>query len=848
MPDPETPPESGPTPWTPPPPAPARKAGLSRNTGIAIAAIVIVVVLILALFLAGVIPGLKSSSSSSPPATKYTVTFTESGLLHGTSWSVVLAGSSQSSTNTTVTFSETNGTYSFTVGLVTGYAATPASGSLTVSGSAVHQAITFVTGYSVTFSETGLTSGKSWTVTLGGTPMSSTTSTVVFSEANGTYAFVIASISGFAASPASGNVTVHGTAVTQAIVFTAVTTYDVTFTESGLPSPISWTVTLAGTPQSSSTTTITFSETNGSYAYSVGAVTGYTATPSSGTVPVSGMAASVTITFAKSTGPGGPAYAVTFDQTGLPSTDLWEVDSVLSVNSKPLYFGAANNGPTTEFAVPDGSYFWEVGTSTTGYVAVPSFGNLTVAGAPVTIHVVFEQGFPVNFTETGLASFVSWTVSLNGSTCFGFSPGNCSFSGSSAVPNGTYHYTVSALGYSASPASGSITVAGMPVVVNITFTALPTYTVTFTESGLAAATPWSINLNGSVSSSFAPGSITFNVPNGMYPFTVFATGYTASPASGTVTVSGGPASQAISFTAITTYAVTFSETGLATGTSWDVDLNGSFGTALAPTNIVVQAPNGANPFYVSATGYTANPASGTVTVSGGPASQAIAFTLIPPVTLYNVTFTESGLPVSSDWGVTIQTDGAYISSNYLCTNSTFGGTSLNCSVANGYYSWYVDTLTPNYTGNPMVGWLTISGHAASVSVTFVNSSTEYLAWFGEVWYSLLGTGGLPNGTSWGVTVNGVTQTTQGMWVTFLELNGSTSAYSINPPSGYGVLPSYGNLTGYANPYQSFDYLTVAVHAFVSFYSDPPASPSGILVGTNVSLAAMGSMVATIRDL
>ena len=825
---------------------------MSKGTWGAIAAVVVIVVLLLALLFAGVIPGFKSSSSGGgggPPAPMYNVTFSESGLPASTSWSVTLGGSQQSSTTSTIVFSEKNDTYSFTVGFVSGYAAAPASGSVTVAGAAVQQAIAFSPGYTVTFSETGLTAPTSWSVTLAGTLQSSTTATILFSEKNGTYAFTVGSISGFAATPASGNVTVSGAATSQTIAFTTVSTtkYSVTFTESGLPSSTSWTVTLAGTPSSSTSTTITFSELNGSYGYSVGAVTGYTANPSSGTVTVTGAAASVTIVFTKSTSLGGPAYAVTFAQTGLPATDLWDADALFSAGASSLYFGASNTGPTTEFAIPDGSYFWDVGTSVSGYSAVPSFGNLTVAGGPVTIHITFVPSFPVNFTETGLASFTEWKVTLNGSSSIISAPSNNTFE----VPNGTYSFTASALGYSASPASGSITVAGAPVTKPITFTALTTYAVTFTESGLATGTFWTVNLNGSGQSNVAPLTNVFHVPNGMYAFTVSAGGYRASPDSGTVTVSGGPVAQPITFSTIVTYNVTFTESGLASGASWAVVLNGSygFGTVPANTSIVVMAPNGVNTFYVYASGYTANPASGNVTVSGGPTSKAIVFTAIPPVTEYNVTFTESGLPASSDWEVVLETNGPYISANYSCDNATFGSGSnmLNCSVANGHYSWLIDTPVANYAGSPMSGWLTVSGHALNVSVTFVDSTGEYLVWFGEEWYALLGSGGLPNGTSWSVTANGATQSTEGMWLFFLEPSGTTTAYTITAPAGYVVLPSAGNLTGYSDPYQSTDFTTSGVHVFVAFAA-APAAPAETWIAGGLSHSVNGSVVAVTRDL
>ncbi len=73
----------------------------------------------------------------------FPLNLTETGLSPGTSWSVSLNGTSNSSTTATIGFRETNGTYSYSVATVPGYTASPSSGSITVSGSAVAQTITF---------------------------------------------------------------------------------------------------------------------------------------------------------------------------------------------------------------------------------------------------------------------------------------------------------------------------------------------------------------------------------------------------------------------------------------------------------------------------------------------------------------------------------------------------------------------------------------------------------------------------------------------------------------------------------------------------------------------------------
>jgi hypothetical protein len=79
---------------------------------------------------------------------------------------------------------------------------------------------------------------------------------------------------------------------------TAPPTVRVTFTELGLPSGTNWNVTFNGTTSSNSSATITFTVAkNGSYLYSVGNVTGYKASPSTGSVSVYGADVNEQITF-----------------------------------------------------------------------------------------------------------------------------------------------------------------------------------------------------------------------------------------------------------------------------------------------------------------------------------------------------------------------------------------------------------------------------------------------------------------------------------------------------------------------------------------------------------------------
>ena len=82
--------------------------------------------------------------STTANTTLYAVTFTESGLPTGTSWSVTFNGQTESSTGSSITFSGIPpGTYTYTVIPPSGYFASPSSGSVTVTSSNVTEPISF---------------------------------------------------------------------------------------------------------------------------------------------------------------------------------------------------------------------------------------------------------------------------------------------------------------------------------------------------------------------------------------------------------------------------------------------------------------------------------------------------------------------------------------------------------------------------------------------------------------------------------------------------------------------------------------------------------------------------------
>lgn len=123
-----------------------------------------------------------------------------------------------------ISFGEKNGSPGVKVGAVTGYAASPTSGTVTVSAAGVTETITF-TGppsatYPFTFSETGLTEGASWSMTLSGATPTSTGSSIAFRWPNRMSGHAVGRVTGYASAPSSGSTLVGGEAVDQGITFT----------------------------------------------------------------------------------------------------------------------------------------------------------------------------------------------------------------------------------------------------------------------------------------------------------------------------------------------------------------------------------------------------------------------------------------------------------------------------------------------------------------------------------------------------------------------------------------------------------------------------------------------------
>ncbi|MGI0055491.1 MAG: hypothetical protein ACREBZ_07250 [Thermoplasmata archaeon] len=273
----------------------------------------------------------------------------------------------------------------------------------------------------VLFVSTGLPSGSTWSVEIGGHPYQSTSGTITAAATVGVETYTITPPAGYAASPSSGAVDVSPQETVTVSVTISQASYSVKFTESGLPGGQSWSVTLAGLQLRSSASTISFSEYNGAYSYTVGAPSGDIVSPTSGTATVSGATVVVSVSIT-------PMYSVTFNQSGLPSSLSW------SVTLGGQNFGEYPTSQSIGFTEPAGTYDYTLSDSG-GYSACPSTGVIVVAASSVWWNVVFMSscssisglelyGLPgateANLTWTGPAGLtsVSYSPTAGGSTAF----------------------------------------------------------------------------------------------------------------------------------------------------------------------------------------------------------------------------------------------------------------------------------------------------------------------------------------------------------------------------------------------------------------------------------------------
>ena len=583
--------------------------------------------------------------------------------------------------------------------------------------------------------------------------------------------------------------------------------YRVTFTETnGLPPGTPWSVLVNSTNTTSNRTTLSFLEPNGTYSYTLVAGT-YTPNPPSGMFTVAGTPVKVSVSFTPVEALGEVAGQPTIlTPIGGNASWTWTVvnygslcDLQLAANPFPSMPNTTTPALSLSPAIPvvpegaDGTPHLiasvafdprDVGKSWStlaGLNAVyPGYncGSGSCVGVGVAKTVTVDPFYPSNvtFSEHGLPSGVSWSVSLSGSS---YGTSGQALAGQSIrlqVPNGTYNFSALATNYTAAASTGTLTFTGGSVAAPVFNFSLVQYPVNFTESSLPPGTSWTVTFWGHTRTTNGT-VLSFSAPNGTHAFSVENVyGYTVAPEYGNVSTNGGSTTTGVGFTA-RHYVVTIEVMGLpffgGVWPPWTVDFGGSIyggqnGASYAYVN------NGSYAWSVSSapSGFSASPSSGTVKVRGSSVTLFVKFSPASPTVWFN----ESGLPHGTVWQVGLND-----------TDVDSVGSSIVFSVTGGTYSYQIFSPA-GYIAQVRTGNLTLSGPTAALTVTFVRFT--YAVTVHER--------GLPSGTSWSVTVQGstlahaITKSPNGTAIKFNLANG-TYSFTITS-SGYSPAPSSGNFT------------------------------------------------------
>jgi hypothetical protein len=266
-------------------------------------------------------------------------------------------------------------------------------------------------------------------------------------------------------------------------------TYAITFTEGGLPSGTSWSVsltpkvgdagcTVSGSTCANSVTTastvsaIVFPEPYGSYSYSIGSEAGYSSSPSSGTVSVSGADVNQGITFvsllpAPPTGLAATALSSTAVELSWTNPSGTLTDNIIygydgaGCSGSPFWvwnLGSVGTSGVWLYLSPSTTYSWEVTAVSSVGASLPSncasATTLTPPSAPTGLTAT-----PASSTSVDL----SWTNpsgTLTDNIIYGYDGAGCSGSpfwvwnlgsvGTSGVwlylsPSTTYSWEVTAV-------------------------------------------------------------------------------------------------------------------------------------------------------------------------------------------------------------------------------------------------------------------------------------------------------------------------------------------------------------------------------------------------------------------
>ncbi len=313
----------------------------------------------------------------------------------------------------------------------------------------------------------------------------------------------------------------------------------------------------------------------------------------------------------------------------------------------PIHWTLEKSGPSANLTGVIGDQYafsptlTELGTSTFYLNSTDKVGSVSDTTAKVTVE---SRGvYLVTFTQVGLPlKGREWSLTINGTTYK--TPGTPSSPTVTSIvlsfPNGSYPYLIQgpsgySVGMTAAP-DGSVIVAGDAVTVDFVFVKSPTPTVSFHEVGLATGSKWCVELASALTTCSTSAKVSFKNLTGSttYGYSIKTIGSATTlvkvgslwtvQSSGTVTNS-----KAVTIQVRFAYLVTFTETGLASGTSWSVTSQGQTASSTG-TTVGLYLTNGSDVYTVHAvSGYRESSTPRPVIISGAAGSVSVTFTAKP---------------------------------------------------------------------------------------------------------------------------------------------------------------------------------------------------------------------------
>ncbi|EQD35516.1 thermopsin precursor [mine drainage metagenome] len=538
--------------------------------------------------------------------------------------------------------------------------------------------------------------------------------------------------------------------------------FNVTFQETGLPSGTRWYVNVSGVGSFNTTgSSLSFYLYNGTYSYTISSGGRYYApTPGTGSLDVKGAALTVSVAFRPY------SSRVTFTETGLPTGQPWEV----TLGPQTL----SATGSAIHFTVLNGSYSFTVDPSK-GWLPSPPSGIVLVAGVATGVSITFSPpSFPVTFLRIA-GTPPSWSITFSN----GAQPSTTSASLVTHLPNATYAYAVGTPDtlWKPTPAFGSLTVAGGPITVNVTFVAA-TYTVDVVASGIPGSVAWWANISGQTPTEVQGTQSTFLLTNGSYLIQLASTDplYRPTPRAVGFTVQGSALSVNVTFQRVS-YLVSILASSGPGPASWNLTVAGVGSWSTPASGVFLDLSNGSYPYAVSSGDPTWRPvnASGTIVVDGTGSNWTVAFTrVVYPVVFQGVAGTGPG-----SWGIGINGGPTHPESNQ----------GVEVSLPNGTYVYQVLSGNVSWRGTPSTANLTVLGHAVTVPLHFS------LVRFDLVFQVI----NLPGGDAWQVNLTAVTTLTGTSGSLNVSLANGSYGFRVLPPSGMTASPAFGNVTVQGQP-------------------------------------------------